>query len=177
MVGGERELVATARRSAVDHANGGEAGGFARVLDAVSGLVGELAEIHLVGVGGAREHADVGAGAEHARLGRAQKNDLHPGMLEAQALDRVGKLDVDAEIVGIELELVALEQRAFLVDVHQQRRDLTVHLDLPMPIFRGIGLEVDPALAVGQFSHCVDHGVLTTSFGRVGGDIAFVVIP
>ena len=41
------------------------------------------------------------------------------GMLEAQPLDGVGELDVDAEVVGIELELVAFEQRALLVDVHQ----------------------------------------------------------
>jgi hypothetical protein len=34
-------------------------------------------------------------------------------MLEAQPLQRVGQLDVDAEVVGIELELIALEQPAF----------------------------------------------------------------
>ena len=120
VVGRERELVAAAGRGAVDHADGREAGGFARVLDAVAGLVGELAEVDLVGVGRARQHADIGAGAEHARLARAQQDDLHLRMLEAQPLDRVGKLDIDAEVVGIELELVALEQRALLVDVHEQ---------------------------------------------------------
>ena len=111
VVGRERELVAAARRGAVDHADGREAGGCARVLDAVAGFVGELAEVDLVGVGRAGQHADIGAGAEHARLARAQQHDLHLRMLEAQPLDRVGELDVDAEVVGIELELVALEQR------------------------------------------------------------------
>ena len=91
----------------------------ARILDAVARLVGELAEVDLVGVGRARQHADVGAGAEHARLARAQHHDLHLRVLEAQPLDRVGELDVDAEVVGVELELVALEQAALLVDVHE----------------------------------------------------------
>ena len=71
-------------------------------------------------------------------------------MLEAQPLDRVGQLDVDAEIVGVELELVALEQRALLVDVHQQRRDLAVDRELPVPVARRIGLEVDPRPAVAS---------------------------
>jgi hypothetical protein len=44
-------------------------------------------------------------------------------MLEAQPLHSVGELDIDAEIVGIELELVAFVQPALLVDVHGQRRD------------------------------------------------------
>ena len=65
------------------------------------------------------------------------------GMLEAQPLHRVGKLDVDAEIVGIELELIAFEQAAILVDVHGQRRDVAVDRQLPVPVARRIGLEID----------------------------------
>jgi len=38
-------------------------------------------------------------------------------MLEAQPLQRIGKFDIDAEIVGIELEVVTFEQRALLVDI------------------------------------------------------------
>ena len=98
----------------------------------------------------AGQHADIGAGAEHPRLARAQHDGAHLRMLEAQPLDRVGELDVDAEIVGIELELVALEQRALLVDVHHQRGDVAVDRELPMAIARGLGLEIDPRLAVRQ---------------------------
>ena len=139
----------------------GRPGRLAGVLDAVAGLVGELAEIDLVGVGGARQHADIGAGAEHARLARAQQYDLHLRVLEAQPLDRVGQLDVDAEVVGIELELVAFEQRALLVDVHQQGGDLAVDLELPVAILRRLGLEIDPALAVVQLALCIGHRFLT----------------
>ena len=159
VVGGERQLIAAAGRGAVDGADGFEPGMLAQILDAVAGLVGELAEVDLVGVGGAGQHADIGAGAEHPRLARAQHHDAHSRMLEAQPLDGVGQFDIDAEIVGIELELVALEQRALLVDVHQQRGDVAVDLELPMAIARRLGLEIDPRLAVGQrtrscgFSH------------------------
>ena len=116
-------------------------------------------------------------------------------MLEAQPLDRVGELDVDAEVVGVELELVAFEQRALLVDVHQQGGDLAVDLELPVAILRRLGLEIDPALAVVQLALCIGHRVLTafnhsgvgcfdrplkTELGqaRAGmrGEIAFVVV-
>jgi hypothetical protein len=81
----------------------------AGILDGVSGLVGEFAEIDLVGVARARQHADIGAGAENPRLAGAQQHGAHLRMLEAQPLESVGELDVDPEVVGIELELVALE--------------------------------------------------------------------
>jgi len=70
-------------------------------------------------------------------------------MLEAQALQDVGELDVNAEIVGIELELIALEQRRILVDVHEQRGDVAVDRQLPMPIARRFGGEIDPPVTVG----------------------------
>src|SRR6266852_5448600 len=74
------------------------------------------------------------AGAEHARLAGAQQDHPHLRMLEAQPLDSVGELDVDAEVVGIELELVAFKQRALLVDVHRERGDVAVDLELPMAV-------------------------------------------
>ena len=98
----------------------------------------------------AGQHADIGAGAEHARLARAQHHDAHLRMLEAQPLDGVGKFDIDAEIVGIELEIVAFEQRALLVDVEEKRGDVAVDLELPMAVARRLGLEIDSRLAVGQ---------------------------
>jgi hypothetical protein len=134
MVGRKRKLVTATGRGSVDHTDGLQAGGGARVLDAVAGFVGELAEIDLVGVGRARQHADIRASAEHARLGRTQQQYLHLRMLETQPLDHVGKLDVNAKVVGVELQLVALEQSALLVDIHEQRRDFAVELELPMPI-------------------------------------------
>jgi hypothetical protein len=44
-------------------------------------------------------------------------------VLEAQPLDRVVQLDVDAEVVGIELQLVAGPEPAVLADVQRERGD------------------------------------------------------
>ena len=63
-------------------------------------------------------------------------------MLEAQPLHRVVQFDVDAEVVGIELELVVAEP-AGLVDVHDQIGDVAVVLDAPVAVARGIGLVID----------------------------------
>ena len=63
-------------------------------------------------------------------------------MLEAQPLHRVVEFDVDAEIVGIELELVVAEA-ASLIDIHDQIGDVAVALDSPMAITGGIGLKID----------------------------------
>ena len=79
----------------------------AGVLDGEPRLVGELAEVHLEARGpSCAEHEDVGAGAEDALLQARDDDGVHLGVLEAQALDRVGELDVDAEVVGVELQLV-----------------------------------------------------------------------
>ncbi len=70
-------------------------------------------------------------------------------MLEAQPLDRVGELDVDAEVVGVELQLIAAEQAALLVDVHGERRDLAVGGELPVAVARRLGAEIDRAVSCG----------------------------
>ena len=80
------------------------------------------------------EHEDVGARAEHAVLGARDDDAAHFRMLEANALQRVGELDVDAEVVRIELELVAGIDAAILVDVHRQRRDGSVERELPVRV-------------------------------------------
>ena len=64
-------------------------------------------------------------------------------MLEAQPLHGVRELDVDAEIIGIQLELIALEQAGILVDVHGQGRDIALDGELPVPVARRIGLKID----------------------------------
>ena len=130
---------------------------FGCVLETVSGFIGELAEVHFVGVARACQHADVRAGAEDARLGRAQNDGLDARMLEAKTRDRVGEFDVDAEIVGIEFELIAFEEAAVLVHIERESRDVGVDRQLPMPIARGIGLEVYAFGAIGERSRCLGH--------------------
>ena len=48
------------------------------------------------------------------------------GMFEADALNGVGELDVDAEVVGVELEAVVVAKAAVLAHVHAECRDRTV---------------------------------------------------
>src|SRR5215469_4329333 len=64
-------------------------------------------------------------------------------MLEAQALHRVVELDVDAEVVGIELELIVAHQRRVLVDIHDELGDLAAKGEPPMAIACGLRLKVD----------------------------------
>ena len=76
---------------------------------------------------GAAEHEDVGAGAEDARLEAGEDDGMHLGMLEAEALQRVGELDVHAEVVGVELQLVVVgAQAGVFLHVHGERGDRAV---------------------------------------------------
>ena len=153
LVAGQRQLVAAAGGDAVDRADVALAGMLGRVLDGQTRLVGELAEVHLVVVGAETKHVDVGAGAEDAVALRADHHGAHLGMLEAQALHRVGQFDVDAEIVGIELQLVAGLEAAILVHVHGEIGDARFGAELPVPVAVGRGAEVDR----GGFGHGVSY--------------------
>ena len=119
VVGRQSELIAAAGRSAVDGADRFYSGILAEILDAIARFIGELAEIYFMRMARAGQHADIRAGGKNPRFRRPQHQRAHLRMLEAQAVDRVGELDIDAKIVGVEFEIVALEQRRLLVDVHQ----------------------------------------------------------
>ena len=64
-------------------------------------------------------------------------------MLEAQPLHRVVQFDIDAEVVGIELQLVARREPAVFVDVHRESRDRPGEAQPPMPIRGRLGSKVD----------------------------------
>ena len=131
----------------------------AHVFHAEARLVGELAEVHLEGVARAAEHEDVGAGAEDARLEAGQHDRVHFGMLEAQALQHVGELDVDAEIVRVQLELVVVRPQAgVFAHVHRERRDVAVDAQLPVLVLRGIGFEIDGRRSDSLFHERVYYG-------------------
>ena len=123
LVARQRQLVAAAGADPVERGQELEAGVRARVLDRQARLVGELAEVHLGDVRRAAQHHDVRAGAEDALLERRHDDRVHLGMLEPQPLDGVGELDVDAEVVGVELQLVVRRQAGVLAHVHRERGD------------------------------------------------------
>jgi hypothetical protein len=89
------------------------------------------------------QHADVRAGAEDLLLAARDHHGLHGRVLEAQPLHRVVQLDVHAQVIGVELQLIAGTDAAPLVDVHRERRRLAVDVELPVPVAGGAGLEAD----------------------------------
>jgi hypothetical protein len=109
-----------------------------------------LQKLTLCAVLGTGEHPDVGSRTEHAILAGTQQYDLHVGMLESQSHQGIGEFDVDGEIAGVQLLLIAFIEPGVLVDVQGQRCDLAVDGELPTAIARWIGLEIDEVLAVGD---------------------------
>jgi hypothetical protein len=90
--------------------------------------------------------------AENAALRAGDDHAAHFRVLEAYPLQRVRELDVDAEVVRIELELVARTDAGVLVDVHRQRRDRTVERELPMRVAVGMSVERDERPCAGGVS-------------------------
>ena len=75
-------------------------------------------------------------------LAGPQRHHAHVGMLEAQTLDRIGEFDVDAEVVGILLELVAGRDASRLRDVEDQFGEWRLDFQLPVPISGRLGAEI-----------------------------------
>jgi hypothetical protein len=137
LVAGQRQLVAAAGAGAVDGGQELQAAVGAAVFQAVARLVGELAEVHLPGVAGHAQHEDVGARAEDLVLGAGDDHGAHLGVLEADALDGVVELDVHAQVVAVELELVARAQAGVFVEVGRQRGHRAFELQLPVAVRLG----------------------------------------
>src|SRR5690606_105755 len=68
------------------------------------------------------------------------------------------ELDVDAEVVGVELELVAVEQGGIRIDVHDEPGNRAVELEPPVPVARRLGLKID--VHGGRVrGECLVHGM------------------
>ena len=69
------------------------------------------------------------------------------GCSKRMRVQRVGELDVDAEVVRVELERVAGAQALVLAHVHDEARDgaavLGRELEPPVAVAVGVGLEAD----------------------------------
>ncbi len=164
LVARERELVAAARGRAGKRGERRDTALGARLLEVKARLVRELAEVHLEAVGATAQHVDVRARAEDALFGAREDDGLHLGVLEANAQERVGELDVDAEVVRVELERVPGPQPLALAHVEDETRDgaavLRGQLDAPMAVPVGVRLEADGGqLATGVVRHadCFVH--------------------
>jgi hypothetical protein len=59
------------------------------------------------------------------------------------ALNRIGELDVDAEVVRVQLQAIVGPQPRVLAHVHRERGDRTVERQLPVLVLGRAGLERD----------------------------------
>ena len=64
-------------------------------------------------------------------------------MLEAEPLDGIRELDIDAEIVGVELQRIVAGDAAILVHVERERGDVAVDGEAPVAVLVRMGPEVD----------------------------------
>ena len=103
MIAGQRQFIAAARAGPLDRRDILLPGIRFRGFKGVPGLIGELAKIHLMRMGRAAEHANIGAGAKHIVLAGSQNHDLHFRVLKAHPLNDIGQLDINPQIVGIQL--------------------------------------------------------------------------
>ena len=81
------------------------------------------------------QHVYIGARTEHPFLAARQNYTCNLGMLKSNSLQRVVQFDIDAKIIGIQLQLVARLQPAVFVNIHGQRRDAVI--DIQSPVFEG----------------------------------------
>ena len=109
MIRGLSEFVPAARRASTDGRQVSLAGVGAGIFDRQTGFVCEFAEVDLVAVCGLAEHSDVGTGAEDIVLGGTEDDDTYLGMLEPQALNGIRQLDVHAQVIRVQLQLITTE--------------------------------------------------------------------
>src|SRR5262249_46344708 len=122
----------------------------AGVFDAVAGLVRKLAKIDLMGMRGLGQHTNIRPGTEHPRLCRRDDHRRHLWVLETQTLDGIIKLNIDTEIIGIELQLIARHQRRVFLDVHSQRGDPPLDAQFPVLVALWMRGEIDVEFPLGH---------------------------
>ncbi|EEA02927.1 hypothetical protein BH160DRAFT_1779 [Burkholderia sp. H160] len=142
-VAGEREFIAAARACAVHRGKKLQARMARRIFEPIAGFVRELAEVDLPCMRRKPQHEDICARAEHPVLQARHHHRADFRMLEANPLDRVVQFDIDAEVIRIELQFVAIANAAVLGDVDAERRDRTVEAQLPVLVLRRRGAVVD----------------------------------
>src|SRR5664279_3155542 len=82
-------------------------------------------------------------GTERLVLAAGEDDRPHLRVGEAQPLHRVVQLDVDAEVVGVQLELVARDDAALLIHIEQQPGHVAVKAQPPVPVAVRRGVEGD----------------------------------
>ena len=153
VIAGQRQFITTTGTGTVHGGHKLEAVVLGAVFDAVAGFVGELAEVHLPRVGRHAQHEDVRAGTEDAVLAAGDHHRAHGGVLEADAVQRVVQLHVNAQVIAIELELVAGTNTAVFRNVELHTGGLAVYLEGPMAVLGRLGAVINDGVVVLLLCH------------------------
>ena len=79
-------------------------------------------------------------------------------MLEAQALHSIVQFDIDADIVGIQFQLIAVCRGAIFIDGHDEPGYRSVDADGPVPVVFRRGAEIEFCYRLcGSFRDCVHY--------------------
>ena len=81
---------------------------------------------------GYAEHENVGTRAKNFFLGAGHNHRADFRVLEANAADGVVQLNIDAEVVAVELELVTRTQAAVFINIDRQRGDGSIEAQFPV---------------------------------------------
>ena len=156
-VAGQRQLIATAGTGTVHGSQEFEPAVRRRVFQAVAGFVGEFAEVDFPGVAAHAQHEDIGAGAEHLFFGAGDDHGAHLRVLEADAADGVVELDVHAQVVAVELELVAGAQTSVFIKVGLECGHWAVEAQFPVLVLGRVGLVIDTTGMVHDMVSWLDN--------------------
>ena len=78
------------------------------------------------------QHVDICARTKDARFETGNDDCPDLWVLETKPLNRICEFDIDAEIVGVELQFIALTERHVFLNIHCQRRDRASHVEFPV---------------------------------------------
>ena len=92
---------------------------------------------------GRGQHRDICTCREHTVLRGRDDDGPHLRMFESEALHGIVQLDVDAEVVGVEFQLVPGSNSCFLVDIQRQRGNPAVNFHPPVLVAIRLRFEGD----------------------------------
>src|SRR5262245_9897087 len=96
------------------------------------------------------QHAHIRPGTEHPRLRRRDDHRRHLWVLETQTLHGIVEFNIDTEIIGIELQLIARHQWRVFLDVHSQRGDPPLDAQFPVLVALWMRGEIDVEFLLGH---------------------------
>src|SRR3982074_1957619 len=111
-------------------------------FNTIACLIGEFAEIYFPGVRRKAKHVNVRARAKEPVFRAGYDHGTNLRMLETNTLKRVVEFNIDAEIVGVELGLVAGPGAAIRGYVHGEGGNGAIERKAPVLVARGIGAKV-----------------------------------